>query len=46
MLNRSSPEPEFPQLSVRYDSVLTIGKLTQESVRRARSHFDSYVMAK
>ncbi len=46
MLDRSAAEPKSPHLRMRHHSVLPIGELTQEGVRRARSHFDSYVMSK
>ena len=43
---RAATEAERDQLSMRHDSVLPVGKLREEGVRRARSHFDSYVMSK
>lgn len=43
---RAATEAERDQLSMRHDFVLPVGKLREEGVRRARSHFDSYVMSK
>jgi hypothetical protein len=44
--NRPATEPERDQLGMRHGSVLPVGQLREEGVRRARSHFDSYVMFK
>jgi hypothetical protein len=44
--NRPAAQPELDQLGMRHGSVLRVGKLREEGVRRTRSHFDSYVMSK
>jgi hypothetical protein len=46
VLNRPATEPQLGQLRMRHGSVLPVGKLRKEGVRRTRSHFDSYVMSK
>ena len=46
MLDRAAAQPQLPQLRMRHHSVLAIGKLAEETIHRARSHFDSYVMSK
>jgi hypothetical protein len=46
MLNRPTAQPQFDQLAMRHGPVLPVGQLAKESIGRARSHFDSYVMSK
>ena len=46
VLDRPAAEPERDQLRMRHHSVLPVGELGEEAVRRGRSHFNSYVMFK